>query len=169
MDFNKLNAMVDELDKTFGIIEENTRKLEESKSEQEKEYFYSVHEYFANWARLFEKVVTDSHGVHTFIKPNAESYTSIKLDIDTRGSRIRYGESKGYLTEHEDVRLTYYNKAWFDACYFTDSRFEEIVLPTIQSIDYNYIEKQLMEKLNTAITIKANELEERYNKAIQNA
>ena len=169
MDFDKLNAMMDELNSTFGIIEENTKALENDKLERNKEYFYNVHEYFANWARLFKKTLVSPHMGTFFIKPNADSNTSIKISIGEQYANIRYGHSTGRLTEIEDVMLIMYNKNWFNRYYFKDDRFERIVLPTIRSIDYDYIEKVLMEKLNEAITRKAEKIEAEYNKAIQNA
>lgn len=161
MDFNKLNTMMDELTKNFDIIEDNTNKMMEDALRRDKEYFYSVHDYFVNWASLFEKVRIETHPEKIFIYTNAEHMYWIEMVIGQYYRHAVYGD--GFLPNAS--LMPTYNKRWFDKDYFTTANFRGEVLPTMKSIDYDYVEKQLMEKLNEWITKKAESIERKYNEA----
>lgn len=166
MDFNKLNAMIDELNNTFAIIETNTAEVQKDNLERDKELFYNVHDYFVNWMELFEKVRIDKH---EFIK----IYPYKDCDPCKLWINIKYGffyANIEYGTSRFECSVTpTYNRKYFEKDIFPHWAFKESVMPTIRAIDFDYVEKQMVEKLNEAITKKAEKIEAEYNKAMQNA
>lgn len=163
MDFDKLNAMVDELNNTFRIIEDNTRALEKENLERDKELFYSVHDYFVNWMELFDKVRIDEHKFMQ-IHCDKENKHWINIKYGRFYANIEYGTALFEMSV-----LPTYNRRYFDKDVFSHWDFKASVIPTMKAIDFDYVERQMIEKLNEAITKKAEKIESEHNKAMQNA
>ena len=163
MDSDKLNAMVDELNNTFSIIETDTLKREKENLERDKELFYNVHDYFVNWMELFEKVRIANH---KFIQIHCDKENKhwINIKYGAHYANIEYGTALFKVCV-----LRTYNRRYFEKEVFPHWDFKESVVPTMKAIDFDYVERQMMEKLNEAITEKAERIESEYNKAMQNA
>lgn len=157
MNFDKINAMVDELNKNFDIIEGQTKALEEEQLENYKEIFKDAHKYFMNWVTLLNKVTPYSFDT-VIIRTNSteKGWHWIRLHFDGKNGDVQYDETRIPCST---------NKAYYEAHIFTHGYFKNEVIPAIKSIDYDFIEKKLVEEINERITTKAERIEQRYNKA----
>lgn len=161
MDFNKINVMVDELNKNFGIIEEQTKTIKAENLEKHKEMFWEARTYFKNFYELFEKVRIDKHSkVGCYINSDKEYWVGISYGE-------HYGNwvisAAGFLPT---ISLCSCNPRWYESNIFNNGYFEEIIIPLIKRTDWAYVEKQLCDELNKAITKKAEHIEKQYNKAV---
>lgn len=160
MDFNKINSMIDELNSTFSIVEENTKKIEAETMDGYKELFYQTHDYFVNWMSLFEKVRISNHN-QMKVYPDKEHKHWIWIKYGEHYANIEYGTALFKMS----VCPTY-NPRYFEASIFPHWDFKDSVIPTIKAIDFDYVEKQMMDMLNEAIKEKAELIESNYNKAV---
>lgn len=159
MDFDKVNAMVDELNKNFSIVEEHTKALKEERLEENKKIFWEVYKYFQNCYGLLEKLRLKDHAQFIAFTNTQHAHTIA----------IRYGHYYSNLVfdgdGFHDVNLTNPNLRWFEKEFFGRWWFEQDVMAVIKSIDFGYVEKQFIEELNVRIADKAEKIETAYNEA----
>ena len=165
MDFNKLNTMMDELNKTFDIVKENTERIEEENLNAKKELFYKTLEYFANWGGLFQKCNDCERFITIFTNDDENRTITMRICSGTYIGNIYFGNKSAVW----GFSMKQYNPKYADKEYFPTRMFKSEVVPTIQSINYDYVERTLMDKLNEEITKKAEKIEAEYNKAMQEA
>ena len=161
MDFNKINAMVDELVKNFDIIEEQTKTLEAERLADNKKLFWETYKYFQNLYGLLEKVRIKEHSSF-FAYTNAQHFHTITIKYGHYYANLVF-DGDGF----HDVPLKSPNPRWFEEDYFKRYWFKDTVIPAIKSIDFDYIEKQFVEELNERITDKAERIEAQYKKALE--
>ena len=164
MNFDKLNKMIDEINTNLCIVEESAENIEKETLNKQKELFYQTVEYFANWGRLFEKVAPETGNLVIEFKPREvckESF-GIRMLVGRCISTIEFG-----MYYADRVQMWNYNPRYLDNEYFTNHKFKDIVIPTIEAIDFEFIEKHLVEALNEAVTKKAERIEQRYKKAAE--
>lgn len=162
MDFEKINAMIDELNKNFDIIEDKTRELEAQKMEDYKELFWNTHKYFQNVYKLLEKVRIYSHDAVCFRTHKATDYKEITINFGKGYANLEFG---GRRLGQPTISLLCPSMIYFEREVFKGATFTEKIIPTIKTIDWEYLEQQIADKLNKAITEKAESIERKYNKA----
>jgi len=159
MNFDAMNKMLDELNANLSIVETETKKLEQQKFENDKALFWEVHKYFANWASLFEKARRKGESFTVCFDAIGEGRKTFELEF-CESCRPQLLIPPHSLT----AALFEYNELWFDSTYFCNGYFKG-VMANIRKIDYDLVERQLVEELNKRITRKAEYIEQRYQEA----
>ena len=172
MDFDKIGRMIDELNANFDIVEQTVKEQEKEQLDDYKKLFWTAYEYINNFYKLFDKVALEKYNsMYIYVSENGkrehnDQYITLRYGSGYGGGEVEFGYHT-FASDLYSVNLGNPNRKWFDKYFFGESRFKSEIIPFIKNFDYDYMEKQFVEELNSVITKKAEYLERRYNKAIE--